>query len=85
MFLLFDRADQVDLLGHWIDLTRVAGVTEGVRTDDRVRAIALLVLELKSRYSGLIPAALTTSGQRFSSALMNASNCCGVPPTISAA
>ena len=32
-----------------------------------------------------MPAALTTSGQRFSSLLMKASNCCAVPPTMSAA
>jgi len=35
--------------------------------------------------SGLIPAALTTSGQRFSSFLMKASKSCGVPPMMSAA
>ena len=39
----------------------------------------------KRAYSGLMPAAFTTSGQRLNSLLMNASNCCGVPPTTSAA
>lgn len=34
------------------------------------------------RYSTLMPAALTTSGQRFNSPLMKWSNCCGVPPMI---
>src|SRR5262245_61712759 len=36
-------------------------------------------------YSGLIPAAATTSGQRCNSLLIKASNCSGVPPTMSAA
>ncbi len=36
-------------------------------------------------HSVLMPAAFTTSGQRFSSLLMKASNCCALPPTISAA
>ncbi len=43
------------------------------------------VLELRKRYSGFMPAALATSGQRFSSALISVSNCAAEPPTASAA
>ena len=39
---------------------------------------------LKQLYSDLMPAVFTTSGQRCSSLLMKASNCCEVPPTMSA-
>ena len=52
----------------------------------RASAQDLIFRDLKSSaYSDLMPAVFTTSGQRCNSLLMKASNCCAVPPTMSAA